>query len=217
MIKTIAFIRRRADHTREAFREHYENGHAPLAVHHIRSFGRYVRNHVLEEIAGEPWFDVATEFWFENGADAKNVMDVLESPVGVEIRADEASFMERERNTSVPVGERVVAGAETDAELGERIKVDVFLSRPPGTSREAFLESYERGPLAQLLKDAPPLRCTQNPSLTEDAPFDCATMLWYPADAALPEAVGSFRPEASELLVLRVSESETPRDQLRDA
>ncbi len=216
MLKTIALIRRRADHDREAFRDHYERTHSPLAVRHIRSFGRYVRNHVLEEVAGEPWFDVATEFWFETGADAKHVMDVLESPVGEEIRADEASFMERERNTSFPVRELVLAGAETDEELGRRTKVDVFLRRPEGAGREAFLESYERGPLAALLKDAPPLRCTQNAALGEDAPWDCVTMLWYPADAPLHEAVRSFRPEAREALVLRVSEDETPREQLRD-
>jgi hypothetical protein len=178
-----------------------------------------VRNHVTHEINGvAPDFDVATEFWLADGAAVQTVMEVLEGPAGEEIRADEKSFMDRERNVSLPVTERVVAGPGRNADLGASVKVAAFARRPQGGDRRAFLEAYERGPLARLLNEAKPLRCTQNEALTGlggEPPFDCVTMLWYPAQAGWPAPLCAWAPDAGRLLLLGVTEHETAAEQLR--
>ncbi len=219
MIKNLTLIARRADHSRAGFRQHYEEIHAPLALRHIHVFERYVRNHVADELGGAPpGFDVCTEFWFADGPAAQSVMEVLESPAGEEIRADEKTFMNQETITSIPATERTVAGPARETDLGPTRKVVAFLRRPDGADARAFQQDLERGPLARLLETAPPLRCTQNEAIAlpgVDPPFDCVTMLWYPADAELPAPVRGWGPRSGRLVLLEVHEDETPRDQLR--
>lgn len=218
MIKNLTLISRREDHSREAFREHYERTHAPLALTRIHVFERYVRNHVAEELSGGvPDFDVATEFWFAGGEAVKTVTSLLEGDFGDVIRADERSFMNRESVTSIPVVERSVHGPDREAKVGEAQKVVAFLRRPEGSPRGDFVRSLEAGPLAQLLEAAPPLRCTSNAALEmpgPEPPYDCAVMLWYPAAAGVPDAVRGWKPDAGSALLLRVHEDETPRHAL---
>ncbi len=219
MIKNLTLIARRADHSREQFRAHYEHTHAPLALRHIHVFDRYVRNHVADELGGSaPGFDVCTEFWFADGEAARSVIEVLESPVGEEIRADEKSFMDRDSITSIPATERVLSGPERDADLGPTRKVVAFLRRPDGSEASGFARDLERGPLARLLEQAPPLRCTWNEALRlpgAEPPFDCVAMLWYPSGDELPGALGHWEPAAGRFVLVGVHEDETPREELR--
>jgi uncharacterized protein (TIGR02118 family) len=94
MIKTILFVKRRADLTHEEFRAYYENNHAPLAISVLPWLRRYVRNYFPQ--AGEAWsYDVATEFWFENAEGQAATMAFAASPEGKILEEDEARFMDR--------------------------------------------------------------------------------------------------------------------------
>src|SRR5688572_5899249 len=101
MIKNLGLIPRRADLTRAAFREYYERRHAPLALHHLRWFRRYVRNHVISATPADPPFDALSEFWYDSAADLDAVVAFLTSPTGAALRDDEAQFMNRSEERRV--------------------------------------------------------------------------------------------------------------------
>ncbi len=99
MIRTLTFIPRRDDVSREEFRKHYEEIHAPLALPYMKGLARYMRNHVIEElIPNAHAFDVATEFDFVDGAAVASLMKILESEEGQPIHDDEDTFMVTARN-----------------------------------------------------------------------------------------------------------------------
>lgn len=95
-LKTIGFMPRRADITREAFRTHYETRHAPLAVP-LFPFRRYRRNH-LADAAVEPGFDCISEFWVGSLAEIGSLMA---GEVGDTMRADERNFLDQPRILAV--------------------------------------------------------------------------------------------------------------------
>ena len=131
MIKTFALIVRRPDHTRRAFREHYETIHAPTAMPLMQGLARYVRYHVDDELHGTPIFDVMTAFWYRSGEDAAATVANVESEAGDAIRADELTFMDKERNEILlALPEPKVEGDEGDAPL-------FVLVRAPGDDAEA--------------------------------------------------------------------------------
>ena len=89
MIKSVAFMPRRPDLSRAAFREYYEMRHVPLALRYFR-FARYVRNHLADD--QEPGFDCLSEFWH---ADPSVVAPLMAGPVGDILRADERAFTDQ--------------------------------------------------------------------------------------------------------------------------
>src|SRR5258706_11806269 len=112
-MKTLALIVRRPDLTRDEFRDHYEDVHAPLAVRTLlEGTTRYVRNHLREELFGRPTFDVVSAFWYRDAAAAVGVMRRTETPAGDAIRRDELTFMDKPANTFFAVTERPVLGEE---------------------------------------------------------------------------------------------------------
>jgi uncharacterized protein (TIGR02118 family) len=110
MIHVFALIRRRADHSREAFRAHYEDIHAPMALPLLPGVTTYVRNHIREELRGTPDFDVLSEFTYPDGKTVASSMALIEGPEGEGIRKDELSFMDRSAQRIVPVSREVVRG-----------------------------------------------------------------------------------------------------------
>lgn len=72
--KILLFMKRRPGMSMEAFRDYYENHHAPLCAKYSSGVSRYVRRFLTphrnpetgaeEELA----FDVITELWFEDEA-----------------------------------------------------------------------------------------------------------------------------------------------------
>jgi uncharacterized protein (TIGR02118 family) len=68
LLKFVMICRRRADWSRERFREHLREVHAPLAIV-IPQLRRYVQNFAAADgAAGElPW-DAMIEFWFDDRA-----------------------------------------------------------------------------------------------------------------------------------------------------
>ena len=215
MLKTIALIKRRDDVSREAFREHYENVHAPLALGFIRSMSRYLRNHVAEEIGGgDPGFDCATEFWYPGGAEVRAVFELLDGPRGEAIRRDELTFMDKPRNTFFAVEERPVLGPEPAS--GEALKVLALAKRRPGAGRERFLADWDAALRELLGGPRAPLACTRNDALPgeEEPAYDCAAALWYDPASGLPAGLADWRPDAERLVLVRVSECETPPEKL---
>ena len=70
--KILLFMKRRPGMSLEAFRDYYENHHAPLCAKYSRGLKRYMRRFVTPQPnpdtgkAGELAFDVITELWFED-------------------------------------------------------------------------------------------------------------------------------------------------------
>jgi EthD domain len=141
VFKTIALMPRRPDLSRDSFQEYYESRHAPLAIRHIHSFVKYVRNHV---VFAEPEvsFDTLSEFWFESGAANRTLIAWHATPSASVLHEDEARFMDRTRVVALPVVETVVFGSSRPVE------------RAP-VRREALLFAADRagdGKLATALR-----------------------------------------------------------------
>jgi uncharacterized protein (TIGR02118 family) len=133
VIKTLAFIKRRADVEREAFRDHYEEIHAPLALPLLDGLVRYVRHHVEAVRIGEFSFDVLTAFSYRDKAATDRLFARLESEEGRAIREDELTFMDTAANRFFAVSERAWLPSEA-AEEGDA-HTFVAVSRPAGMSR----------------------------------------------------------------------------------
>ena len=207
-MKTLALIVRRPDHTRDAFRAHYEEIHAPLAMSTImEGTVRYVRHHVASEIAGSPVFDVVSAFWYRNAETAGALMARLDTDAGARVQADEATFMDRERNTFFAVTEHLVSGAEDrDAPLAA-----IALVKAPAEADEAaWLEDYEARQVSALL-DATraPAWCLQNRALGPGTAFDRVTQVHAAADGGLSEWAEALRSQGAGVVVVSVTEHET--------
>jgi uncharacterized protein (TIGR02118 family) len=118
MIHVFALIRRRADFIRDAFRAHYEDVHAPLALPLLPGLTTYVRNHIREELRGTPDFDVLSEFSYPDGKTVARSMALIEGPEGEAIRQDEASFMDRAAQRIVPVSRERIQGDDAPDQPG---------------------------------------------------------------------------------------------------
>lgn len=210
-MKTLALIKRRADHSRDAFRAHYEEIHAPLAVETVMAgTARYVRHHLREEWFGAADFDVLTAFWYGDVAAARALMERVESPAGERIRQDEESFMDRPRNTFFPVTEHPVFGAE-DRNAG--LLALALVRGPEGEERDGFVADYESRYLPRLLEAArEPAWCLQNRALEigpEPPAFDCVTQLHAAGDAGLRDWARQLSEGGASVCLAEVSEHET--------
>jgi len=100
--KIMLFMKRRPGMTVEAFRDYYENHHAPLAEKYSASVGRYMRRyidplpHPETGPAGELPFDVITELWFEDKAVFEGTVKYITTTIMPdEIVADEKKLFDR--------------------------------------------------------------------------------------------------------------------------
>ncbi|MYM63993.1 EthD domain-containing protein [Pseudomaricurvus sp. HS19] len=100
--KILLFMKRRADLSAEAFRDYYENHHAPLCQKYSRGVARYLRRFIEPQVHPEtgvwedPPFDVITELWFDNEEVYKGALAYLTSSVMPdEIIADEKNLFDR--------------------------------------------------------------------------------------------------------------------------
>lgn len=95
MVKWMLFVRRKPGISAEAFRDHYENVHAPLAMS-LLPIRRYVRNYLLPNAhVPEPPYDVVTEFWFDSEADAEATRAWYAADKTERLQKDEMTFMDR--------------------------------------------------------------------------------------------------------------------------
>ena len=96
MMKLLLFVSRKEGTSREAFRAHYEETHAPLAASLMTKCRRYVRNFVNEEVTGPMGFDCVTEFWFDLDGPWEQAAAAMADPqTNATLEADEALFMDR--------------------------------------------------------------------------------------------------------------------------
>jgi uncharacterized protein (TIGR02118 family) len=155
MIKNLGLIPRRADLARRAFREYYEQRHAPLALKHLRWFRRYVRNHVVAATPVDPAFDALSEFWYDDAADLETVIAFLTSTAGLVLRDDEAQFMNRAGIRIVRTEESLLFGPARGTEQGVVKKQALLVHRSSEASAADFRADVERACAALLEPRAP--------------------------------------------------------------
>jgi len=197
MNKSVCTLARRADFSREMFRDYYENNHSTLAIQYF-PFRRYVRNHVVEP--PDAGFDTISEFWSDESETSAALMS---GPVGDIMRADEQRFMDRSLIAPAAASEHIISdGAATDPD-GCRfaILLDWDAQKPDA---EAELLDWT----SRFGKAAPGVSLDFTTSWTEVA-FPGRAILWTPR-ATLPE----LQPSWLRLKTVKVRRFETPQDKL---
>lgn len=103
MFKILAFLTRRPGMSREAFREHYETRHLPLAratfpeiVGHRRDYA-IEGGHHFPPALGMPEWDAVTEIWFVDRAGFEAMEGRIAAGEAQAITEDELRFLDRER------------------------------------------------------------------------------------------------------------------------
>lgn len=220
MIKNVGLIPRRADLNRAAFRDYYESRHAPLALKHLRSFRRYVRNHVVAASPADPPFDALSEFWYDTAEDLEAVVAFLTSPAGDVLRDDEARFMNRAGVRIVRVAESLLFGPARGTETDVVTKHALLLRRVPAARTTDFRADVERLCAALLEPRSPAfMRLQLELPVDPEEPglaLDALLTAWPDADRTvsfdgLPELA-----TVAETTRLRFESIETPPQLLRD-
>ncbi|MCB2047959.1 MAG: EthD domain-containing protein [Novosphingobium sp.] len=109
----------------EAFRDYYENNHAPLAASLCPHLVKYTRTYITgwQPLARsaqlpEPGFDCITECWYDvEGTWDERKMDLLPAEVFKQLAADEENFLDRRANRMVSTE---LETSESDTLLGNR-------------------------------------------------------------------------------------------------
>jgi len=127
MDKLVCTLTRRDDFEHAAFRDYYENNHAPLALQYM-PFTRYARSYLMDGGIG---FDVLSEFWLE---DAARVGELLGGPAGQVFAEDEARFADRAQIAAAPVDEFILA--RPSIQMGTVRRRKALLLRAEATRRE---------------------------------------------------------------------------------
>jgi hypothetical protein len=210
-MKTLALIARRKDIPRDAFRDHYEDVHAPLAIDTLLAgTRRYVRFHLREVLLGEPGFDVVTGFWYRDAAAALEIGKRLAGSQGEPILRDELTFMDKPANTFFAASEHPVSGSE---EADAAWRAVVLVAAPEGRDVGEFLAAYESEQLPKLqAATRHPTWCIQNRAIAmgPDRPaFDAITHLHAEADAGVAHWAAEFAQTGATVVVARVTEHES--------
>lgn len=111
--KILLLMKRRPDISVEAFRDYYENHHAPLAEKYSQGITRYVRRYLDPQPhpetgpGGELPYDVITELWFEDEAVFKGTLAYITTSIMPdEIVEDEKQLFDRSSFKIATVVER---------------------------------------------------------------------------------------------------------------
>jgi uncharacterized protein (TIGR02118 family) len=108
MVKAIALIKRKPGISRDEFIKHYEQVHAPLAVKHLHTFKKYIRNYVIPSSSAEDTeFDCITEVWYEDMEGYQTVLNFMSSEAGRVIQEDAEQFIDTTKQISFLVDEKV--------------------------------------------------------------------------------------------------------------
>ena len=148
MIKLVAFFKRKAGLSVEAFQEHWRTRHAELVVKQA-GLRRYVQNHTLASgyRRGEPDYDGVAEAWFDDSAAMRALAD---APSYRAVREDEAAFIDAASMGVVLTDEVVISEGPAPA---DGVKFIAFLARREDLGVEAFQRYWrdEHGPLAATI------------------------------------------------------------------
>jgi hypothetical protein len=110
--KILLFMKRRPGMTFAAFRDYYENHHAPLCEKYTSGVSRYVRRYLTPHpnpetgATQELQFDVITELWFEDEALFRGTVEYLATSImPEEVVADEKRLFDRAKTRMATVAE----------------------------------------------------------------------------------------------------------------
>jgi uncharacterized protein (TIGR02118 family) len=148
VVKLVAFFKRQAGMSVEAFQRHWRTRHAELVVRQ-RGLRRYVQNHVLaSSYAGrEPDYDGVAEAWFD---DTETMRALAPSAEYAAVRADEANFIDAASMGVLLTDEVVIVGGYAPPGAA---KLVAFLSKRPDLSWEQFQRHWRHvhGPIAAAI------------------------------------------------------------------
>ena len=150
MVKLIAFFKRRAGLSPQAFQEHWRTPHAELVVRQA-GLRRYVQNHATGPVgqSREPVYDGVAEAWFD---DTESMRALASSPEYRAVREDEAHFIDASSMGVLLTNEvAVIDGPETG------VKMITFLNRRPDVTPD-FFQKYWREDHGPLAAEIPGLR-----------------------------------------------------------
>jgi len=125
VLKLTFLMKRKEGMSFEAFRDYYENNHAPLAASLCPHLVKYTRTYITgwQPLARsaqlpEPGFDCITECWYDvEGTWDERKMDLLPAEVFKQLAADEENFLDRRANRMVSTE---LETSESDTLLGNR-------------------------------------------------------------------------------------------------
>jgi uncharacterized protein (TIGR02118 family) len=116
--KIMLFMKRRPGMSVEAFRNYYENSHAPLCAQDIWGVSRYIRRYIdpcphpetgpIDELP----FDVITELWFEDEQAFRATLGYITTTSMPE------EIIEDERNLFDRTSFRIATVVERESDLG---------------------------------------------------------------------------------------------------
>lgn len=180
MIKTVAFMPRRPDLDRAAFRQYYETRHALLALGHFR-FARYVRNHLAD--GPEPGFDCFSEFWHHDFAHTRAQMA---TEAGAIMLADELNFLDRANARPAMAEEHLLAGPAR-AHESRQAKTILLLDAEPAADRNALLDTARAAFAGSAVRATLDLLA---PFDSRPLPHDAVLTLWPGVDASFQPPPG---------------------------
>ena len=174
-MRTLALIARHPDLDRESFRSHYEQTHVPLALPLLEGLTRYVRNHVVSTLFGEPpAFDVLTEFSYRDPDAFESVLSRLSGPQGEGVAEDENRFMNKPKNVFFGVDARAGAGIEDPP--GTEKWALLLEARPDGV-RQGRLDAFEDF-LQDTFARAQGWRLFGTRKVRAEPPVDAVAFVW---------------------------------------
>lgn len=136
MKKVITLIARKEGTTRAAFKDYYEQNHAPLGTRYF-PFDKYVRNHLNESVPADVGFDVLMECWLEQ----EKAYAILTGEVVAIFDADEKRFMKAPpRPVGVDAIEHLIFGPPRGVDPRGTPKVAIVIRNISELDGTAFYE-----------------------------------------------------------------------------
>lgn len=206
MIRVLALLVRRPDLSREAFRDHYERTHAPLALPLLGTGVRhYLRNHVVPGLDADRCpFDVLSEFGYADGPAMKDVFARLTSPdaEAEAVRADELRFLDKPRNSFFRI-ERIGAPDGDDAAPGPGPRVALLSRGRQGLGRAAATAAHEAAARG-LAETATALRTYRIDAPEDGPPYAAITFAQFAGPEAAARALEAWPSDDPDTLRVNV-------------
>ncbi|EMA40729.1 hypothetical protein C448_12686 [Halococcus morrhuae DSM 1307] len=195
MYKHVALLVRKDGMEYDAFREHWEETHSPLAKD-IEGVVRYQTVYPTDPDTAE--FDGIAELYFQSLDDLHEALGSEGSrdydpsrEVAAEARKDVNEFLDVERRPRF-IGEERVWKDEVDGKTDGLYKHSAFLVRKDGMEHDEFREHWEEthSPLAKDIEGAVRYQ-TVYPTDPDNAEFDGVAELYFESLDDLHKALGS--------------------------
>ncbi|MDB5394062.1 MAG: hypothetical protein JWM91_1568 [Rhodospirillales bacterium] len=136
MKKVITLIARRPGTTRAAFKDYYEQNHAPLGTRYF-PFDKYIRNHLNASVPEDVGFDVLMECWL----DQEKAYAILTGDIVKIFDEDEARFMNAPpRPVGVDAIEHLLIGPPRGVDPRGTQRVALFIKNIGGLDETAFYQ-----------------------------------------------------------------------------